>query len=362
MGKGTGSFGKRRNKTHTLCVRCGRRSFHLQKSRCSACAFPAAHNWSVKAIRRKTTGTGRMRYLRNVPRRFKSGFREGEFFAQIVPKQLRGRLDRQLLLEMVLPSKDWLLNALGVLHPPSLPLPPPPILAAHSLPLALSPDDGGVGRRLVREFQGEAKRGVNGAGLVGRRRWCRRVMVATGWEDISDESVFSKLHTFNSNQYKATIGADFLTKEVQFEDRLFTLQIWDTAGQERFQSLGDVGVAFYRGADCCVLVYDVNVMKSFDNLNNRREEFLIQASPSDPENFPFVVLGNKIDVDGGNSRVETYLTFETSAKDGFNVEAAFQCIAKNALNNEPEEEMYLPDTINVAGGGWQQRSTTGCEC
>ncbi|KAK8584802.1 hypothetical protein V6N13_138748 [Hibiscus sabdariffa] len=42
MGKGTGSFGKRRNKTHTLCVRCGRRSFHLQKSRCSACAFPAA--------------------------------------------------------------------------------------------------------------------------------------------------------------------------------------------------------------------------------------------------------------------------------------------------------------------------------
>ena len=29
----------------------------------------------------------------------------------------------------------------------------------------------------------------------------------------------------------------------------------------------------------------------------------LQASPSDPENFPFVVIGNKIDVDGGNSRV-----------------------------------------------------------
>lgn len=28
-----------------------------------------------------------------------------------------------------------------------------------------------------------------------------------------------------SNQYKATIGADFLTKEVQLEDRLFTLQV-----------------------------------------------------------------------------------------------------------------------------------------
>lgn len=28
-----------------------------------------------------------------------------------------------------------------------------------------------------------------------------------------------------SNQYKATIGADFLTKEVQVEDKLFTLQV-----------------------------------------------------------------------------------------------------------------------------------------
>ncbi|KAF3791919.1 60S ribosomal protein L37-3, partial [Nymphaea thermarum] len=81
-GKGTGSFGKRRNKTHTLCVRCGRRSFHLQKSRCGSCGYPSArirkYNWSVKAIRRKTTGTGRMRYLRHMPRRFKSNFREGK--------------------------------------------------------------------------------------------------------------------------------------------------------------------------------------------------------------------------------------------------------------------------------------------
>jgi Ras-related protein Rab-7A len=60
------------------------------------------------------------------------------------------------------------------------------------------------------------------------------------------------------------------------------MQIWDTAGQERFQSLG---VAFYRGADCCVLVYDVNSMKSFDNLNNWREEFLIQVKMSNCSSY-----------------------------------------------------------------------------
>lgn len=31
--------------------------------------------------------------------------------------------------------------------------------------------------------------------------------------------------------------------------------------------------------------------------------------------------------------------FETSAKEGINVEAAFETIARNALKNEPEEEM-----------------------
>lgn len=71
-------------------------------------------------------------------------------------------------------------------------------------------------------------------------------------------------------------------------------QIWDTAGQERFQSLG---VAFYRGADCCILVYDVNTPNTFKSLDNWRDEFLIQASPRDPDHFPFVVIGNKIDLD-----------------------------------------------------------------
>merc|ERR1719150_1621035 len=81
MTKGTSSFGKRINKTHTGCRRCGRRSFHIQKKGCASCAYPCPkmrrYNWSVKAKRRRTTGTGRMRYLKLVQRRFRNGFREG---------------------------------------------------------------------------------------------------------------------------------------------------------------------------------------------------------------------------------------------------------------------------------------------
>lgn len=129
-------------------------------------------------------------------------------------------------------------------------------------------------------------------------------------------------------------------------------KLWDTAGQERFQSLG---VAFYRGADCCVLVYDVNNSKSFETLETWRDEFLLQANPRDPESFPFVspcmflvkaflipdsqvVIGNKIDVDDSkrtisSKRASTYCQskgnipyFETSAKEATNVDQAFEGI------------------------------------
>ncbi|KAH3758675.1 Rab GTPase [Pelomyxa schiedti] len=171
-----------------------------------------------------------------------------------------------------------------------------------------------------------------------------------------------------SNAYKATIGADFLTKEVMVDERLVTMQIWDTAGQERFQSLG---VAFYRGADCCVLVFDVNVAKTFENLDSWRDEFLIQAAPRNPDTFPFVVLGNKIDLE--NQRVISQKRavswcqakgnipyFETSAKEAINVEQAFQTIAKNSMKQDEDPEIFVPDNITLKSGSSSTDSSSGC--
>mmetsp|Transcript_36130 Transcript_36130/g.110816 ORF Transcript_36130/g.110816 Transcript_36130/m.110816 type:complete len:89 (+) Transcript_36130:202-468(+) len=48
-----------------------------------------------------------------------------------------------------------------------------------------------------------------------------------------------------SSAYKATIGADFLTKEIMIDDKLVTLQIWDTAG-----SFSKVQCCDLRGLPC----------------------------------------------------------------------------------------------------------------
>ena len=83
-----------------------------------------------------------------------------------------------------------------------------------------------------------------------------------------------------------------MEKEVVVDGKVINLEIWDTAGQEKFRSLGG---AFYRGADCCVLVYDITNKRSFDNIESWITEFLNQGAPKEPEKFPFILIGNKID-------------------------------------------------------------------
>ena len=91
---------------------------------------------------------------------------------------------------------------------------------------------------------------------------------------------------------KATIGADFQKKEVTVNNVSVTVQIWDTAGQEQYHALGH---AFYRGADCCCLVFDLTKKESLEHLNRWRQGF-IDNTGCEPDTFPFVVMGNKADM------------------------------------------------------------------
>lgn len=81
-------------------------------------------------------------------------------------------------------------------------------------------------------------------------------MILIGEISVGKTSVMKRfVHNRFESSMKATIGADFMVKELELGNKSVTLQIWDTAGGERFQSLGR---AFCRGADCCVLVYDAS--------------------------------------------------------------------------------------------------------
>ncbi|KAF7378208.1 Rab small monomeric GTPase [Mycena sanguinolenta] len=110
-----------------------------------------------------------------------------------------------------------------------------------------------------------------------------------------------------STSYRATIGADFITKTLPAppssssnaaQAEPITLQIWDTAGQERFASLAS---AFFRGADAAILMYDVTSTDTLYALRRWWDEFKAKAPVREEDlqagrGFVVVVVGNKIDL------------------------------------------------------------------
>lgn len=174
----------------------------------------------------------------------------------------------------------------------------------------------------------------------------------------------SLIQRFVSNKYDPslfhTIGVEFLNKDLEVDADRYTLQIWDTAGQERFKSLR---TPFYRGTDCCLLTYAIDDSQSFQNIAMWKKEFLYYADVKDPDNFPFVVLGNKSDL-ASERKVSTDEAkdwcskngklphFETSAKDAINVDLAFAAAIRGVagLNQQIGNNFKRQDyTVDLKG-------------
>ena len=41
-----------------------------------------------------------------------------------------------------------------------------------------------------------------------------------------------------SDRYRATIGSDYMSKNIDYDGTSYSLKIWDTSGKERFMSHG----------------------------------------------------------------------------------------------------------------------------
>jgi Ras-related protein Rab-7A len=192
----------------------------------------------------------------------------------------------------------------------------------------------------------------------------------TKHNSVGKTSVLNRYATGKfTGQFKATIGADCVAKEVIVTNPVtglsqtpVTLQLWDTAGQERFQSLG---VAFYRQSDAAVLVYDLTDPVSLDHLAHWKHEFMLQQSSSSSSimggsGIPILVLGNKVDKKEQRAvpisvaqewcrrnGISGY--FETSAKTAVNVDDAFTQLATAALEHherraafQQSQQLFIP--------------------
>jgi Ras-related protein Rab-7A len=140
-----------------------------------------------------------------------------------------------------------------------------------------------------------------------------------------------------SAQYRPTVGADFISRQMEVDGTFLTLQIWDTAGQERYRSLA---FTYFRGAEICVLCYDITSEHSFEAVDAWYQVFTQQFSTLHPD-FPFLLLANKCD-DIAHRVVTTergrkyavsknFQFYEVSAKMCDNITDAFESVVRQAL-------------------------------
>ena len=96
---------------------------------------------------------------------------------------------------------------------------------------------------------------------------------------------------FNKNT-NSTDGASYATKKLVLPKlkTSINLDIWDTAGQERYKSLTKF---FYKDAAMIIMVYDVTLKTSFDNL---KEYWYREVQELSEKNFVLGIAGNKSDL------------------------------------------------------------------
>ncbi|XP_065170638.1 ras-related protein Rab-9B [Atheta coriaria] len=183
------------------------------------------------------------------------------------------------------------------------------------------------------------------------------------------------MNRFVSNQFDEnsfhTIGVEFLNKDIEINNNIYTLQIWDTAGQERFKTLR---TPFYRGSDICLLTYAIDDQHTFKNLSMWMTEFLHYADIKESAQFPFIVVGNKSDVEAKEREVtkmqlETWCAenhvascIETSAKNASNVQEAFHMAVEHWMKAErcadrQAENAELNDTVDLRKVNLDTRSS-----
>ena len=93
-----------------------------------------------------------------------------------------------------------------------------------------------------------------------------------------------------------TVGAQYVSLNLNLNDTNVTLEIWDTAGQEVFRSL----VGFYaRDAKGAFILFDVTDAQSFKDL----KQWIEFANDQAPD-AKIIIFGNKIDL-GENRTVSS---------------------------------------------------------
>ena len=197
-------------------------------------------------------------------------------------------------------------------------------------------------------------------------------ILVIGDSSVGKTSIISRYAngTFKE-EYLATVGLDYYSKDEMFDNKTIQVKLWDTAGQERFQSLTQ---NYFRNAEGVLLTYDITNSDSFDNLKNWIDS--IKKNMEGKNIFiPVIIIGNKIDMEDSReiekeaaqkfSKENNYKYFVTSAKTGEGVDKAIRELVSQILKNDgqmDEQKEARADSVQIQNNINNNSQSKGCGC
>ena len=141
--------------------------------------------------------------------------------------------------------------------------------------------------------------------------------------------------------YKPTLGANIIRKDVNLENTKVRLIMWDLAGQEKYRVVRSL---YFQGCVGALLCFDLTRFLTFDSISTK---WLKDFQKYVKKQGSYVLIGNKNDLKDQRTipkekgeelakRINaSYI--ETSAKEGENIEEAFTLLVEQILRNHGVE-------------------------
>lgn len=138
--------------------------------------------------------------------------------------------------------------------------------------------------------------------------------------------------------YKPTLGANIVRKDVNFDNTRVRLIMWDLAGQEKYRVVRSM---YFQGCEGALLVYDVTRYHTLESINSK---WLRDFKKHVKKKGAYILIGNKIDLKDQRviptergkelaAKIKASHFIETSAKLGENIEEAFSLLVNQILSN-----------------------------
>ena len=151
-------------------------------------------------------------------------------------------------------------------------------------------------------------------------------------------------------KYLCTIGVDFFMKTIEVDEQTIKLQIWDTAGMEKYKSISS---SYYRGSHAAFVIFDLTNKNTFDSITKWIEAYHKSNNPQFQKNV--ILIGNKSDlVDSREitraeaenfAKMNKMMYWETSAKEGNNVEEVFTYIGQLLFETYKDENALVGNSL-----------------